>query len=211
MVAGEVERLSTKSGKGGGGGTSPAHSPPQPALATAVTSTKQLQAKSHFPHSVIRNYAAGSRGCAPQLERSVVKNAQTYWPESSITRNDDGYKKRRGGDSAPPCFESPANLNALGARGRSCRRIRLRERAAMRILLGALVNFDRALEVRAVFNHDARRGQIAVHRTVFLDLDPVLRAKAALHGAVHHYLAGNDVGGKLCCSSHRELALIQLD
>src|SRR5208282_5596922 len=42
-----------------------------------------------------------------------------------------------------------------------------------RILLGALIDFDRAFEVGAVFDHDAGGRQIAVDGTVLLDLDPV--------------------------------------
>src|SRR6266852_6068096 len=51
------------------------------------------------------------------------------------------------------------------------------------------VDFDRTLEVRAVFDHDLRRRQIPDHGTVFLDLDPSLRAHVSLHVAVHHYVA----------------------
>src|SRR5438128_6549416 len=66
-------------------------------------------------------------------------------------------------------------------RSRGCSRVgrRLGKRAAARFLLRALVNFDRAFEVGAVFDADARRGQIAIHRAILLDFNPVLRAKVA--------------------------------
>src|SRR5215467_720819 len=94
-----------------------------------------------------------------------------------------------------------AKLNGL-----SCRRTRrsrrgTRKRVAAGFLLLALVDFDGAFEVCAVFDHDASRGQVAVDRTILLDFNSVFRAKVALHCAIHHNLAGNDVGGYFCCGS----------
>src|SRR6516165_2058669 len=87
---------------------------------------------------------------------------------------------------APPCSlrQNPNDLNALRTCGCGGRCAGLRKRAAGRFLLGALVDFDGAFEVGAVFDHDARRRQVAVHGAVFFDFDPVLGAKIALHAAV---------------------------
>src|SRR5260370_34779974 len=65
-------------------------------------------------------------------------------------------------------------------------------------LLRVLVDLDGAFEVGAVFDHDAGSGQVTIDRTVLLDFNSVLRAKVALHVAVHHDFAGNDIGGYFC-------------
>src|SRR5258708_38836801 len=71
-------------------------------------------------------------------------------------------------------------LDALRSGGCRRRASGLGERAGG-FLLGALIDFDGTLKVRTVFNHHARGGQDAIHRTFFLDLDPVLGAKVARH------------------------------
>src|SRR5579859_150192 len=100
-------------------------------------------------------------------------------------------------------------LRACGCcRGRRCR---LRERAAVRFLLGALVNFDRALEVGAIFNADARRGQVAIDGAIFLDFNAVIGAKITLHTAVDNNFAGNDVSSEFRGGTDGKFPLIELD
>jgi len=70
---------------------------------------------------------------------------------------------------------------------------RLGEHTVSAFLLGAALDLDRAFEVRTVFDHNPRRGQIAGYGAVFLNLKPVLRAKIAVHVADHQYLAGNNI------------------
>src|SRR5438552_3877749 len=95
-----------------------------------------------------------------------------------------------------------------GSRGRG----RFRERAVrILVLVGGLVDFDGAFEVGAVLDHDPRGGQIAVHRTVLLDLDAVLGAQIALHGAVDHNFAGDNIGGHFRGRADSELPLVELD
>jgi len=53
----------------------------------------------------------------------------------------------------------------------------LAKAAAAGFFSRALIDLDGAFEVGAVFDHDARGGQIADHRAIFLDLDAVLGAK----------------------------------
>src|SRR5215467_4958145 len=103
--------------------------------------------------------------------------------------------------------EKEAKLNGL-----SCRRAgrsygSAGERVAAGFFLLALVDFDGALKVGAVFDHDAGRGQVAVDRSVLLDFNSVFRAKVSLHRTVHHHLAGNDVGCYFCCGSDRQFPL----
>jgi hypothetical protein len=78
-------------------------------------------------------------------------------------------------------------------------------------LVASLVDFDRAFEVGAVFDHDARRGEVAVDGTILLDLDTVFGAKVALYGAVDHYFTCNDIGSYFGGGSNRQLALVELD
>ena len=72
----------------------------------------------------------------------------------------------------------------------ACRgRVRCRTRRA--------IDLDRAFEVRAVLNHDARGGQIADHRAILLDFDAVAGAQIALDAAVDDDFARHHVGGQL--------------
>src|SRR6267378_3552823 len=87
----------------------------------------------------------------------------------------------------------------------------LRKRAAAGLLLGALVDLDGAFEIGAVFDHDARGGQVANDRAILLDFDAVLGAKIALHVPVDHHFAGNDVGGHLRGGANGQLPLVELD
>src|ERR1700743_3620477 len=80
-----------------------------------------------------------------------------------------------------------------GGRGRFF----LRERAVAGVLVGGLVDLDGTFEVGAVFDHDARRGEVAVDRAVFLDFDTILRAKIAFHRSVDDDFTGDDIGGDL--------------
>src|SRR6266478_4839858 len=88
----------------------------------------------------------------------------------------------------------------------------LRKRTAPAgFLLGALVDLDGAFEIGAVFDHDARGGQVADDRAILLDFDTVLGAKIALHVTVDHHFAGNDVGGHLRGGANGQLPLVELD
>jgi hypothetical protein len=93
---------------------------------------------------------------------------------------------------------------------RNCGTPAKRVAAAGFFLLG-LVDFDRTLEVSTVLDHDPCGGQVAVHRTILLDFNFVLGAKVALHRAIHHHLAGDDVGSDFRRGPDGELPLIQLD
>ena len=84
----------------------------------------------------------------------------------------------------------------------------------MRILVlvvGRLVDLDGALEVGAVLDHDARGGEVAVYRAVLLDFDPILGPQIALHRAVNHDFAGDDIGSNFGGGADRQLPLIELD
>src|SRR5450432_2840581 len=100
-------------------------------------------------------------------------------------------------------------LNGFASGG--CGRIFLRERTVAGIFVAGAVNFDRAFEIGAVFNHDARRGEVAVDGTIFLDLDTIFGAQVSLYRAVDHDFTGNDVGGYFRRGSDRQLALVELD
>jgi len=78
-------------------------------------------------------------------------------------------------------------------------------------LFWTLVDLDGAFEVGAVFDHDAGSSQVTVDRTILFDFNSILRAKVALHVAVHHYLASNDVGGHFRRGSDSQLSLIELN
>src|SRR5229473_5968491 len=89
-------------------------------------------------------------------------------------------------------------LNGLRC-GRTGRRRRIAgKRMRTGFLFRALVDLDRTFEVGAVFDHDAGSGEVTVDRTILLDFNSILGAKVALHVAVYHDLAGNDVGGYFC-------------
>src|SRR5215469_15134411 len=75
---------------------------------------------------------------------------------------------------------------------------------------GALVDLDGALEVSAIFDHDARGRQIAIDRAILLNLDAVLGAQISFHVAIDHHFPGNYVRGDLRRGAHGELALIEL-
>src|SRR5258707_3397915 len=108
----------------------------------------------------------------------------------------------------------PSRLDTLRLRARRRRsrhRCRRRKHVFVAFLFRALLDLDRALEVCSVFDDDLRRRQISVHRTVLLDLDFALPMDITLHASVHDHLASNDVGCQLCCSSDRQLPLIEMD
>ena len=97
------------------------------------------------------------------------------------------------------------------APGRSHRLRRRREDAFVGFLFRALLDLDRAFEVRSVFDHDLHRGQISIHRTVFLYLDPTVRVYVSLHFAVDYQLTDNGLCRHLCRRSDRQLSLVELD
>jgi hypothetical protein len=70
---------------------------------------------------------------------------------------------------------------------------RLREDVLVTFLRLAVVDFDRAFEIRAVFDHDLCCRQICNHRTVLHDLDSALRIYSPLHVAADNHVAGADV------------------
>src|SRR3984957_20897554 len=84
-------------------------------------------------------------------------------------------------------------------------------RAVAGVLVSGLVDLDGALKVGAVFDHDARRGEVAVDRAVFLDFDTIFRAKIALHRPVDNNFTGDDIGGDLGGRADGELPLVELD
>ncbi len=73
------------------------------------------------------------------------------------------------------------------------------------------IDFDGAFEVRAIFDHDARGGQLAEDRTIFFDLDAVASTQIALDLAVDEDLGGQDVGGDLGAGADGEFATFHLD
>src|SRR5271163_4574135 len=102
--------------------------------------------------------------------------------------------------SAPPRGKNKiveAKLNRLRcwSANRSVRA--LRKGAVCGILLGALIDFDRAFEVGAVFDHDAGGREIAVDGAILLDFDAVFGTEIAFHVAIDHDFASDDVGGQL--------------
>src|SRR5258707_8952312 len=108
----------------------------------------------------------------------------------------------------------PSRLDTLRLRARrrrSRRRCRRREHVFVTFLFRALLDLDRAFEVGSVFDDDLRRRQISVHRTVLLDLDLALSTDVTIHASVHDHLVSDDVGRQLCCSSDRQLPLIEMD
>jgi hypothetical protein len=83
---------------------------------------------------------------------------------------------------------------------------RLREDVLVTFLRLAVVDFDRAFEIRAVFDHDLCRRQICNHRTVLHDLDSALRIYSPLHVAADNHVVGADVSRlALLCTSRRKL------
>src|SRR5881394_437441 len=111
----------------------------------------------------------------------------------NIIGREDVEEKR---ESAPTCsgrspegIEWERKLNRFGRRRASRSRGAFCKSVAAGFLLLALVDFDGTFEVGAVFDHDARGGQVAVDRTIFLDFNSVFGAKVALHRAIHHHLA----------------------
>jgi len=85
------------------------------------------------------------------------------------------------------------------------------------LVFGALIagrrfgslDFDAALEVGAVFDAEARRGDVADHFAVLLDLDAIAHAYIADGLAVDHYFAGVDLGIQLSAASHGEPVIEQ--
>src|ERR1700734_1969319 len=74
-----------------------------------------------------------------------------------------------------------------------------------------LVDFNRALEVRAVLDHDSRRGQVADYRAILLNLDSVARSQIPFHVAVNHDFAGNNICRNFSARANRQLEVFQLD
>src|SRR5882762_7386912 len=105
--------------------------------------------------------------------------------------------------------ECGRKLDGLGCRC-GCRRVPGKCIPAG-FLFWTLVDLDGAFEVGAVFDHDAGSSQVTVSRTILFDFKSILRAKVALHVAVHHYLAGNDVGGHFRRGPDSQLPLIELN
>src|SRR5271165_7210905 len=101
----------------------------------------------------------------------------------------DSRRRRRSTD------EALKNLNGLRRASGRGRRRSAREGSGSGFLLGALIDFDGALEVGAVFDHDAGGGKIAVDGTILLNLDAVLSAQISLHGAIDHDFTGDNVRG----------------
>src|SRR6202140_1871728 len=73
------------------------------------------------------------------------------------------------------------------------------------------IDLDGALEIRAVLNHDARRGQISDHRAILLDFDAVPSPQIALHAAINDDFARYNVCGQLSAGAHGEFAVVELD
>src|SRR6267154_3774835 len=120
--------------------------------------------------------------------------------------------KQNGAGYVPAPFGRYSDLRTLN--GLCCAGVGscwLGERATAGFFLGALVDLDGAFEVSAVFDHDARGGQIADHRAIFLDFNAVLGAKISLHVAVDHYFAGNDVSSHRGGGANGQLPLGELD
>src|SRR6266853_1948126 len=109
--------------------------------------------------------------------------------------------------TAPRLSEAPLPKASVKGRklklnGLGCCRTSRRSRPGKCIRTGfffrGLVDLDGTFEVGAVFDHDSGSGQVTVDRTILLDFNSIFRAKVALHVAVHHDLAGNDIGGYFC-------------
>ncbi len=64
------------------------------------------------------------------------------------------------------------------------------------------VDFDAALEVGAVFNADARRGNIPDDRTIFLDVDATARVEIPDNFAVNDHVARLNLGIELSGGAH---------
>ena len=73
------------------------------------------------------------------------------------------------------------------------------------------IDLDRPFEIRAVFNHDARGGQIPNDRAILLDFDAVARSQIALYTAIDDDFACHDVGGQLGGGTYGQLAVVELD
>src|SRR5579872_2314929 len=145
----------------------------------------------------------------PMSARSI--RFSSISPHNSMSR----HKKENGAGSNPRRISTLkrivkvcSDLDRLPSRRG---RFLLRERAVRRILIRRLVDLDRALKVGAVFDHDARRGEVAVDRAVLLDLDAIFRAKIALHRPVDNHFTGDDIGGDLGGRADGELPLVELD
>src|SRR6266478_768707 len=124
------------------------------------------------------------------------------------------WKTKRRGLEARAAWEvlGLKTLNGFGCRRSGIGDSGLRKRTAPAgFLLGALVDLDGAFEVGAVFDHDARGGQVADDRAIFLDFDAILGAKISLHVAVDHNLTGNDVSGHFGSGADGQLPLVELD
>src|SRR5271156_1559482 len=115
----------------------------------------------------------------------------------------------RGGP--PPCKTQSLTLRSSR---RSRAAIRARKRSLTAVLarrIASLVNLDRALEISSILDRNPRRGQIPHHRPVLLDLNSIARAQIALYVSVNHHLARNHIRCDLGASSHRQLAILQLN
>src|SRR5208282_6400858 len=106
-------------------------------------------------------------------------------------------------------FET-VGLNGLRCRTGRRRGRGARERTGAGFLFTGLVDFDGTFEVRAVFNHDAGGGKVAVDGAILLNLDTVLGAQVSLHRAVDHNFAGDNIRGQLGRGANRQFALVKL-
>src|SRR5437879_13315508 len=73
------------------------------------------------------------------------------------------------------------------------------------------INFDGALKICAVLDHDARGGQVPDYGTIFLDLDAITSAQIALHTSIDHHFAGHKIGCDFGAGSNGQFAVVQLN
>src|SRR4029077_9703970 len=119
------------------------------------------------------------------MQRTVPARCRRY---PVVARQEKGMKNKAARAGCPRRLGRYSDSKALN--GFCCRRSgvssnRLGKRAAAAgFLLGALVDFDGAFEIGAVFDHDARGGQVTDDRAILLDFDAVLGTKISLHVAI---------------------------
>src|SRR6266478_2556909 len=129
--------------------------------------------------------ASWAQHAAPLHKRTAPRLSEAPLPKTSVK----GRKLKLNGLGC--C------LNGLGC-CRTSRRSGPGKGVRTGFLFRGLVDLDGTFEVGAVFDHDSGSGQVTVDRTILLDFNSIFRAKVALHVAVHHDLAGNDIGGYFC-------------
>src|SRR3984893_11619954 len=99
-----------------------------------------------------------------------------------------------------------------GRRGRNRGRPGIRGLVEIGFFFGrCAIDLDRAFEIRAVLNHDARGGQIANDRAILLDFEAVAGTQITLYAAIDDDFARYHVGGQLGCGPHGQLAVIELN